>query len=320
MTTAGAEHLPIVLQSTATGDGACAAVFSIVQALYLKVCAAAGLSPDQAEVFTTRGKPPSVYDNSLLWDLPSLDPETCMSKYASAEEDGMMDMIAWCAWFDVDVMLNMVAPEMLRGILTQEKLIGFVRDLKAELEVPLHTGMEDRFQAVTLKIHHLEGLLEDCMRLWRGQITAAAVALPRLLPEVVWPDLGDATYTGAVRLCVAQYHNPVVTPKDLLRAAVWLHDAADFLQDPAAATPMPITISDGLPLETVAFAGLVAFYCVVYLGIPPCTAKLVADALCGGSRYLRPRDRSALQQFAASAFASTSASHRLGWVAEWSQM
>jgi hypothetical protein len=322
MTTAGAEHLPIVLQSTATGDGACAAVYGIIQTLYLKVCAAIGVSDQEAGVFTARGKAPSVHDNSLLWDLPSLDPETCMSKYASAEEDGMMDMLAWCAWHNVDAMLGLMTPQLLRGTTTQTQLGAFVRALKADLEVPLHTGLEERFHAVALRMQHLEALLEDCMRLWRGEVVLAATAIPTILPEAAWPDLGDTCYQGAVRLCVAQQRNPVVTPKDLLRAAVWLHDAAEFLQDVDVDTGMPIptTMSEGVPLETLAFAGLVGFYCIRHLNIPPPVAKLVADVLCGGSRYLRPRDRTALQQFAVSAFAGTATCHRLGWVAEWSHM
>jgi hypothetical protein len=71
-------------------------------------------------------------------------------------------------------------------------------------------------------------------------------------------------------------------------------------------------------VTTLAFAAVAGMYCVQELGLPSEVGAMVADILCGGSRYIQPRDRSSLQQFARSGFAHVAFSKRLGWVAEMS--
>jgi hypothetical protein len=317
LTVAGAEILPIHLQSTAMGDGACAPVFGIVQAKYKEVCEKLGVPPDSVRPFTSRGKPPSVFDNSLLWDLPCLDPETSMSKFAAQDEDGMLDMLAWAAWTNVLAVLDTVPTQLLR-VFSAEHLIPYIHRLRELLEASLIGAMEERVYAIEQWVRHLELLLEECMRLWRGKLVRF-MALG-ILPEDSWSAAGgsDPFYRGAVRLCVAKEDNPVVLYKDLLKAAVWLQDATEFLRDADSGLPMPCTVSESLPVTTLAFAAVAGMYCVQELGLPSEVGAMVADILCGGSRYIQPRDRSSLQQFARSGFAHVAFSKRLGWVAEMS--
>ena len=85
--------------------------------------------------------------------------------------------------------------------------------------------------------------------------------------------------------------------------------------DGSPLAPVPATIPADLPLETFAYAALIACACVNGRGLPHHLALGIADRMCGGPRFLRPADRLVLSQFAASSF---SLSRGLGWVAQWS--
>ena len=323
LTIAGAEDLPFVLQSTADGDGACAPVYRFANDAYLAIADMVGgvgpaLGTDLPKAFVDddkRGCPPDVYDNTNLWPLPCLDPETTTAKHATPDEHAILDVLAWAAFASVLAVLTAAPPHLVA--LFPGALRPYLLTLRAEVAVPLHVGLEERLRAIELQVQALDVLLADFTKQCRAAAVTAAVG--SMLPEAQWPDLGDPMYKGAVRLCIALQRNPMVTPADLLRAAVWVSDAVAFLRDDddsPPTLPKPLALSADLPLETIAFAGVIGFYCVVKEGATPEEAREVADALCGGSAYLSPRDRQSLVQFAKSPFAAIEACDRIGWVSQ----
>jgi hypothetical protein len=340
-----ATALPFVLVPTDYGDGVAAPVYVAAQAAYARVCEFTHrqtCSSDLAPLFTDRGCPPGTSEDTLLWSLPTLDPEGTPPAFVQVEEQGTLDMLAWVAWSEFDVEL---LRQQTRGgsqhCISQKLVMRIATDLRALLEKsPAHIAMDSRVRGVHLLLLQVQHGGQRAALDWqtlrgasgtssKGNTAPSDIVLPFPYPAAV--DLARA-------VSVPTTSGVPLSLQTLVRAAVWLSRAAKYLEganpggddktaqeyddstiEPIWARPVPESMSASVPVGRLAFAADVAVRVARAAAKTGITFELslgtlLANRLSGGARFLLPNDAAALKAFGESRFRH--AGRRLAWVSE----
>jgi hypothetical protein len=305
------EALPFVPTPLPDGSGGYWPVYEETQAVYSALVAALWC-PWQppvdvaapSGVFTDRGRPPDVFDDTMLWPLPVVDPPGAPPFCVATNEDGVFDMVAWRVW---RTLRDALAPYCTWGPEAAD-IRTLVVTTRTHLEDVGTKTLDGYVRAAHLAMLSARGMVQRVfLRTYAARVGAGAACVPHLGAEVG---------IGARRLLEAAATAPTATHADLLRAGLWVSAAADFLTAPTLpdALPVPRTLSDNAPITLTAYAALVAAWAVAVWGLNPDTADIIRRCMTMG-QTLNAQDAEVVVRFGRAPYAS--AGSRLGWIAQW---
>lgn len=308
-----AKTLPIVLEVTQSGDGVCAPIYRLAQAAYDEVkqlCGHYGFGLPQS--FTSRGHSPDICDDTLLWDLPSLDEPNNPPNFVRAAEGGVFDVLGWLAWTSV---LKIVNSFGFRTQVVQEFFANdfaiLVKQLYTVLENKTVVSLEGRVREMQVRIIAFGHFMETSAQRYMGRVGATfAFRVLRSLDSSVYPGICKLLVGMTLTDCTA---------RELVRAAVWLSEATHYLEEGKEhdECPCPEIISSGIPLEIYGFAGVIGAWSAENCGLTKDLSLAIADRICGGEPFLTTHDKTVLKKFAASPFSDPHRCERLAAVAQW---
>lgn len=295
-----ARQLPWQLGVSHTGNGVFAPVYTDTQAMYAQLRQRFNLLDER---FTTRGCPPDIADDTLLWPLPSLEPCDAEPMFVHACEDGLFDVVSWAAWTAVSAAVaGCDKATDLRDVLQA------VRDA-CESNPTQAATLAGRVRAVFLAVQQVTYYMDAVQRARRLALAAAQPNPPIVLPLL---------YNGVYHLAkCAQFADAA----KVIRAAVWTARAHAYLTDPdlGLTQPTPETLSEELDLSRLAWAGMISSLATRFCHVSGPHALAIAERICGGGKFIATSDCWALVHFACSPYIfAPDAAERLAWVAQWS--